>query len=224
MALESPLVVVIDEAVDSDTCEKIITLSSRRAPQVIPVTDEAAGTRTQKRKFTIACSKIAEASEVADAERAALQSVSVLVETILRCEATELETVPNVHFTEPSAAAGLTLGLHVDTNMKPDRFATALLYLRDVPAGGGGETIFPLGGDSAQVPPAAASAQRLLDGGCTHTRRVPRPELEPAAAQLCAAALALAGAASASADGLAAVPSRGALIEPRAGLIALDCP
>ena len=225
LALESPLLLVLDDAVDADTCEKIIALSSRRAPQVIPVTDEATGTSTQKRKFPVVSSNMigAASSEAVKAEQAALKSLSALVCTMLG-PSTELETQPNVHCTDPSAAAGNTLGLHVDTNMKPDRFATALLYLRDVPAGGGGETIFPLGGapdQSHQPHPAAAAAQSLIDGGCTHTRRVHQPKLESAAARLLAAAKALAGATSDSADGLMSMPrcggSSGAVVRPQQG-------
>ena len=217
MALDSPLLLVLDEAVDSETCEKIISLSSRRAPQEIPVTDEAAGTSTLKRKFPVTSSSwmAAAPSEAVQAEEAALQTVTTLVMEMLQSQTTEAETPPNVHCTEPSAASGLTLGLHVDTNMKPDRFATALLYLRDVPAGGGGETIFPLGEDSMHPHPLASAAQRLLDCECTHTR--PEPELEPAAARLCAAASALAGMTSDSAEGLFSMPSRGAVVQPRAG-------
>ena len=172
MALDSPLLLVLDDAVDSETCEKIISLSSRRAPQEIPVTDEAAGTSTLKRKFPVTSSSwmAAAPSEAVQAEEAALQTVTTLVMEMLQSQTTEAETPPNVHCTEPSAASGLTLGLHVDTNMKPDRFATALLYLRDVPAGGGGETIFPLGEDSMHPHPLASAAQRLLDCECTHTR------------------------------------------------------
>ena len=242
--LEHPLLFVLDDAIPPERCEECIELASRRiAPQVIAVTDDAAGTSTQKSKYPVGPSRITPLSDAGKAEQATLhkllQDIHSLVDVMLQTDSAEnadFETPPNIHYTEPSAAAGLTLGLHVDTNMKPDRFATALLYLRDVPAGGGGETIFPLAaGESSSSQEAAepsadpladAAAQALLDGGCTHTRRLPRPEMAPDAKRLCAAAQqqqqhALGGATTPSANGLTTLPGRGVVVQPRAGRLVL---
>ena len=203
LALESPLLFVLDDAIDRAACELIIAAASRKAPQIIEVVDEASGTSTRKRKFPVA--EVDERRSTA--EVASLQAVLDLVQDLLHCPPTAQETQPNLHCTDPSAGTGLTLGLHVDTNLKPQRFATVLLYLRDAPAGGGGETLFPLSGIQSKPHPLALDhllaldADHLINGGCSHTRRAPEA-LASSAARMCRAAVNLAASRARTADDL----------------------
>ena len=220
----APLLVVVDDAVSSEDCELLIATSKRRAPQVVTSKQE------EKPGFTSSSTTMHNyqlpttlASRTAD-ETAALERVSTLVERLLQCTHASGET-QTVRRTESSATRGLSLGLHVDTNLKPRRFATALLYLRDVPHGGGGETVFPLCGLAVQHPVAAA-AQALIDAGCSHTRRPPA-DLQSEADMLRMAALRTLARAQrsdvASADGEEKLPLSGGgiAVSPRRGRLVL---
>lgn len=60
-------------------------------------------------------------------------------------------------------------GSHLDTNKRPHRFVTVLIYLNDVHHGG--ETVFPLAGCS---PALLGAATDLAEAGMHHTQDAPK--------------------------------------------------
>ena len=133
----APLVAIVEDAVAPEICETLIAAAKRKIqPSIVTSWEQTMHNyNIDKRMF----------APWADAEAAAIGRVAALVETLLQCAYSPGET-RTMRWTEPSASTDVSLGLHVDTNLKPRRFATALLYLRSVPRGGGGETIWPLAG------------------------------------------------------------------------------
>ena len=169
----SPLIAVLDDAVSEQDCELLIRTAKRRQPQEITSVDDQASNVIDQTSTTMHNYQLPPrlASRTAE-EEAALNRFVDLVSHIFDCPPTDNET-QTVRRTMPSASSGLSLGLHVDTNLKPRRFGTALLYLCDVADGCGGETIFPLCSIESPKDPLAKAARALLDAGCTHTRRAP---------------------------------------------------
>lgn len=96
---------------------------------------------------------------------------------------------PRVHFQSPlrTSADGVRtpLGLHVDTNGRPFRFVTVIIYLATLPQqSGDGATIFPcadVGGNGK----TREIGYELIKGGAEHTRICSHDEeLKPLAQQL----------------------------------------
>ena len=176
------------------------------APGHPPPPAEAARGATRRHRET-ARFRRRRALAAAALEAAALEALSSRVAELLDCPVGE-EVLPNVHCTQPGpgvpegssdssggdaeerfasgASAAFPLGLHLDTDKRPRRFATALVYLNTVPSGG--ETAFPLAGDDAAAPADCAPA------GATHTRRAAAASQPESAALVAAAERALAGA------------------------------
>lgn len=151
---DSPLLFVFDNALDAAGFESIITAAREHPANEVTMNHKYrhTGKRTTVTKRTYP-----------EVQTNAIQAISALVHELLQCPGSGAE--PTVHFTEVSEEQGLTLGLHVDTtNGKPRRFATGLLYLNDVPAGSGGETVFPAGAVPFKHPTAEAGKALLIGG------------------------------------------------------------
>jgi prolyl 4-hydroxylase len=65
---------------------------------------------------------------------------------------------------EPEHSVRAPEGVHLDTNKRPHRHVTVLVYLNDVAKGG--ETVFPLAGASASL---RSAAEQLAENGIHHT-------------------------------------------------------
>ena len=206
----SPLIAVLDDAVSEQDCDLLIRTAKRRQPQEITSVDDQASNVIDQTSTTMHNYQLPPrlASRTAE-EEAALNRFVELVSDIFDCPPTDHET-QTVRRTMPSSSSGLSLGLHVDTNLKPRRFGTALLYLCDVADGCGGETIFPLCSIESPKDPLAKAARALLVAGCTHTRRAPE-ELIGEARSLRLAALRTAAGAKSN-TGIAVQPQRGRLL------------
>lgn len=192
-ASASPLLVVVDGFLSAAECGLLLSAAQHRAPRVIAVGTGAL--HVTKLKYPCFASDSLRTA----AESAALEALSARVAGLLDCPVGE-ETLPNVHCTQPGpgddpegsahdacgadaadrcasgASAAFPLGLHLDTDKRPRRFATALVYLNTVPSGG--ETVFPLAG--------AESCSAAL-AGATHTRRAAGGQALLQAAEACLA-------------------------------------
>lgn len=104
-------------------------------------------------------------------EVAALQKVLTHVERLLDTPAHSGEVPPRCGFTPCSGGEGRTLplGLHVDSNRKERRFATAIVYLATLLPKADGATVFPCAKASPESAAAREAAVRLLAEGCAHT-------------------------------------------------------
>lgn len=101
------------------------------------------------------------------------------------------EQPPRVHHYAPRASgiAGeqkgrMPMGLHVDSNGRPHRFVTAIVYLTDVPPPGDGATVFPCARDEA----VAKVGEEMLRGGTQHSVNLADLDHKPLAAALTEAA------------------------------------
>jgi hypothetical protein len=105
-----------------------------------------------------------------------LESVYERVDAICGPSRSSDETMPKVHFYGPDPSNGprMPSGLHVDTNARPYRYVTAIIYLSTVPPAGDGATVFPCANNSksataSESTPLSASADELLREQVLHT-------------------------------------------------------
>mmetsp|Transcript_12484 Transcript_12484/g.25361 ORF Transcript_12484/g.25361 Transcript_12484/m.25361 type:complete len:374 (-) Transcript_12484:14-1135(-) len=97
------------------------------------------------------------------------------------------EQVPRVHFypaRELDHTGRMPAGLHLDSNGRPFRYVTAILYLTSVPQAGDGATVFPCVGTKA----ISEAGEELLRGGTQHSGNLADPDHKPLAQELIKAA------------------------------------
>jgi prolyl 4-hydroxylase len=105
-----------------------------------------------------------------DKTKGFLRSIENRVAAITGTPSHDDELGLQLQFTEPEKKKvdKLNLGLHVDTNKRYFRFATALIYLNTLPEEHDGQTVFPLVG-LADSSPMVQASKKLLQEHIEHT-------------------------------------------------------
>jgi hypothetical protein len=99
-----------------------------------------------------------------------LESVYQRIDDICGPSRSNVESLPKVHYFAPTDSQGprrMPVGVHVDTNARPFRYVTAIIYLSTIlqPAGDGA-TVFPCAQASSSLKQAA---EELLEEQILHT-------------------------------------------------------
>ena len=112
------------------------------------------------------------ASQLSAEQRDAVDKLHSLVGDFLDCPSHKGEEKARFGFTPANRKLRrrqLPLGLHVDTNRRPHRFATAIVYLATLPTAADGCTVFPCARQSARSEAARKQAVTLLSARVEHT-------------------------------------------------------
>lgn len=125
-------------------------------------------------------------------QRASLESIYARIDAVCGVTRHDGEQCPRVHHytAHPSRSAGtlggrLPMGLHLDSNGRPHRYATAIVYLTTVPPAGDGATVFPCVGDEDTL---LTAGNTLAQGGTEHTSNLADEDHLPLARRLTDAA------------------------------------
>eukprot|EP00927_Polykrikos_kofoidii_P067771 TRINITY_DN63212_c0_g1_i1.p1 TRINITY_DN63212_c0_g1~~TRINITY_DN63212_c0_g1_i1.p1 ORF type:complete len:385 (+),score=47.79 TRINITY_DN63212_c0_g1_i1:168-1322(+) len=151
------------------------------------------------------------------ATQSVLESIYGRIDALCGVERHTAEQPPRVHHYSPSRftvggpakvsasaasakAERMKWGVHLDTNGRPWRFATAILYLASLPKAADGATVFPCSGDEV----ARLAGEALCKADQQHTGNIFDEDLEPEARALVGAA--------AGGRGLSVRPEAGKLV------------
>eukprot|EP00746_Dinoflagellata_sp_MGD_P010883 gnl/MRDRNA2_/MRDRNA2_122636_c0_seq1.p1 gnl/MRDRNA2_/MRDRNA2_122636_c0~~gnl/MRDRNA2_/MRDRNA2_122636_c0_seq1.p1 ORF type:complete len:323 (-),score=51.15 gnl/MRDRNA2_/MRDRNA2_122636_c0_seq1:93-1061(-) len=131
---EHPLIIEAKEFITEAECQTLLNAARKRVHEPLLDPDD-------KRKFNFDPACFTRGS----LEWRLMQDICSKVDILLDTPHHQDEQGPVVHFTPPTFQSDqrMTLGMHLDTNHKPMRFATAILYLASLPEASDGATVFP---------------------------------------------------------------------------------
>lgn len=158
-----PLIIDFPDFLDASECQSIIRAVMRCSPESAKFTshdNENLDPDDERLLFE---------------ERAAVCKLLSHVADVLQTPKHSGEVRPRCAFTAPTAHSSRAVprGLHVDTNRRERRFATAIVYLASLEQESDGCTLFPCAGRGEAAVAARKGGMALLKAGHQHTFDTP---------------------------------------------------